>query len=78
MKRNQHITNLRHLVSGVCFFNLYFLLSTFSSVACPESGYRYQESAAGKLQCLDLKESASLPDALAKGTKGYDDVKHCL
>jgi UDP-2-acetamido-3-amino-2,3-dideoxy-glucuronate N-acetyltransferase len=43
---------------------------------CPESGYRYHEAAEGKLRCLDLKENTSLPGALAKGTKGYDEFKH--
>lgn len=45
-------------------------------MVCPESGYRYQEWAEGKLQCLDLEKNTSLPDALAEGTKGYDEFKH--
>jgi UDP-2-acetamido-3-amino-2,3-dideoxy-glucuronate N-acetyltransferase len=37
---------------------------------CPESGYRYQESA-GILVCIDLDEEASLPESLATGAKSY-------
>ena len=44
------------------------------AMVCPESGYRYAE-VNGKLTCLDLDESAPLPEALAKGTKSYDDFK---
>lgn len=44
-------------------------------MTCPESGYRYQETAPGVVQCLDLAEDAPLPATLAKGTKTYDDFK---
>ena len=38
---------------------------------CPESGYRYRESEAGKLRCLDLMEEEPLPEAQAVGHKSY-------
>lgn len=41
---------------------------------CPESGYRY-ELKNDRLKCLDLDEEESLPDELAKGSKGYEDFK---
>ena len=43
---------------------------------CPESGFRYQETAAGTLRCLDLAEEEILPAALAKGEKTYDEFKN--
>lgn len=39
-------------------------------LACPESGYRYQETN-GKLHCLDLDEDSALPVELAQGQKAY-------
>jgi len=42
---------------------------------CPESGYRYKETAPGVLQCLDLDEEAPLPTELSKGTKSYRQLK---
>jgi UDP-2-acetamido-3-amino-2,3-dideoxy-glucuronate N-acetyltransferase len=42
---------------------------------CPESGFRYQESAPGILRCLDLDEEAPLPQALRVGTLTYDQFK---
>lgn len=42
---------------------------------CPESGYRYRETAPGVLRCLDLDEDASLPSNLAVGNKTYDEYK---
>jgi UDP-2-acetamido-3-amino-2,3-dideoxy-glucuronate N-acetyltransferase len=44
---------------------------------CPETGFRYQESQAGVLLCLDFDEDSPLPADLAKGTKPYDDFKLC-
>lgn len=45
---------------------------------CPESGYRYRETVPGVLHCLDLDEDATLPDALTKGSKTYDEFKVAL
>jgi UDP-2-acetamido-3-amino-2,3-dideoxy-glucuronate N-acetyltransferase len=42
---------------------------------CPESGFRYEESAAGGLRCLDLDEEAPLPEALRRGERTYDSFK---
>jgi UDP-2-acetamido-3-amino-2,3-dideoxy-glucuronate N-acetyltransferase len=42
---------------------------------CPETGYRYQETAPGVLRCLDLDEEAPLPAELTKGTKSYKQLK---
>jgi len=42
---------------------------------CPESGYRYQETDAGVLRCLDLDEEAPLPTELSNGTKSYRQLK---
>ena len=42
---------------------------------CPESGYRYRESAPGVLRCLDLDEEAPLPAALSVGSKSYREIK---
>ncbi len=44
-------------------------------MTCPESGYRYKEIEPGVLRCLDLDEEASLPEALSKGEKTYDEFK---
>jgi UDP-2-acetamido-3-amino-2,3-dideoxy-glucuronate N-acetyltransferase len=47
---------------------------------CPESGYRYVETAPGVLRCLDLDEDAPLPAELTVGTKSYkqfrEEAKH--
>lgn len=43
---------------------------------CPESGYRYQETALGQLQCLDLDEEAPLPANLRTGVSGYGEFKN--
>src|SRR5437667_437926 len=42
---------------------------------CPESGYRYQQTEAGVLRCLDLDEEAPLPPALRNGMKAYRQLK---
>jgi len=42
---------------------------------CPESGYRYQQTDAGVLRCLDLDEEAPLPPALRNGMKAYRQLK---
>jgi UDP-2-acetamido-3-amino-2,3-dideoxy-glucuronate N-acetyltransferase len=41
-------------------------------MVCPESGFRYREDEPGRLRCLDLDEDAPLPEALAAGSKSYD------
>lgn len=49
-------------------------------MTCPESGLRYQLSSSSEsLRCLDLGESAPLPEGMAVGTTTYDDIKtkHC-
>jgi len=45
------------------------------TLTCPETGYRYQETAAGTLRCLDLDEESPLPEQFAKGVKTYDELK---
>jgi UDP-2-acetamido-3-amino-2,3-dideoxy-glucuronate N-acetyltransferase len=42
---------------------------------CPESGYRYKETAPGVLRCLDLDEEMPLPARLSTGTKSYRQFK---
>jgi UDP-2-acetamido-3-amino-2,3-dideoxy-glucuronate N-acetyltransferase len=42
---------------------------------CPESGFRYKVGQDGQLVCLDLSEEESLPPALSKGTRSYQDFK---
>jgi len=44
-------------------------------MACPESRYRYKETAPGVIRCLDLDEEAPLPADLAKGQTPYDEFK---
>ena len=44
-------------------------------MVCPESGFRYRETAPGVLRCLDLDEEVPLPAALAMGGKLYDEFK---
>lgn len=44
-------------------------------MVCPESGFRYRETRAGILRCVDLDEEADLPPALARGTRSYDSFK---
>lgn len=41
---------------------------------CPESGFLY-ELKEDRLTCLDLDEEKSLPEELAKGSKGYEEFK---
>jgi UDP-2-acetamido-3-amino-2,3-dideoxy-glucuronate N-acetyltransferase len=41
---------------------------------CPESGLRYREVEPGRLVCLDLDETAPLPDELRVGRRAYDEV----
>jgi UDP-2-acetamido-3-amino-2,3-dideoxy-glucuronate N-acetyltransferase len=45
---------------------------------CPESGYRYKETAPGRLRCLDLDEDSSLPENSREGTKSYREFKSSL
>jgi len=42
---------------------------------CPESGYRYKETDAGVLRCLDLDEEAPLPTELRDGTRLYRQLR---
>jgi len=42
---------------------------------CPESGFRYRETEAGTLRCLDLDEESPLPAELAVGGKPYGEFK---
>jgi UDP-2-acetamido-3-amino-2,3-dideoxy-glucuronate N-acetyltransferase len=50
---------------------------------CPESHYRYQRTpiserlnfSTSRVHCLDLDEESPLPEALAKGAKGYRELK---
>ncbi len=42
---------------------------------CPESGYRYKETAPGVLRCLDLDENDPIPEELAQGTVPYKDFR---
>ena len=44
-------------------------------MTCPESGFRYEETAEGELHCLDLDEEAALPEELAVGQTAYEDFK---
>jgi UDP-2-acetamido-3-amino-2,3-dideoxy-glucuronate N-acetyltransferase len=44
-------------------------------LVCPESGFRYRETAPGILRCLDLDEDAPLPVELATGARAYDSFK---
>jgi len=44
-------------------------------MTCPESGYRYVETAPGVLRCLDLDEEMPLPAELSKGTKSYRQIQ---
>ncbi len=44
-------------------------------MACPESGFRYQEASPGILKCLDLNEEEPLPEKLAKGRDDYRAIK---
>jgi UDP-2-acetamido-3-amino-2,3-dideoxy-glucuronate N-acetyltransferase len=43
-------------------------------MVCPESSFRYRLEN-DELRCLDLEEDSPLPEALAKGTKTYDEYK---
>jgi UDP-2-acetamido-3-amino-2,3-dideoxy-glucuronate N-acetyltransferase len=42
---------------------------------CPESGFRYRETAPGVLRCLDLDEESALPEELSSGSRSYDEWK---
>ncbi|MDA0990656.1 MAG: acyltransferase [Verrucomicrobia bacterium] len=42
---------------------------------CPESGYRYRETAPGILRCLDLDEEAPLPENQRLGELRYNAFK---
>jgi len=42
---------------------------------CPESGFRYKETAPGTLRCLDLDEESPLPKELSAGSRSYDEFK---
>ncbi len=44
-------------------------------MVCPESGFRYRETAPGVLRCLDLDEESPLPVGLTQGTRFYDEFK---
>lgn len=44
-------------------------------MVCPESGFRYQETAPGQLQCLDLDEEAPLPENSRVGKLAYHEFK---
>lgn len=44
-------------------------------MTCPESGFKYQETAPGVLRCLDLDEEEPLPDHLRVGNVTYDQWK---
>jgi len=43
---------------------------------CPESGWRYRETAPDVLRCLDCDEEAPLPPALAVGRRAYREFDH--
>lgn len=47
----------------------------YGKLICPESGFRYEETAPGKLKCLDLDEEAPLPESLRQGKFTYDQFK---
>lgn len=42
---------------------------------CPESGFRYQETAPATLRCLDLNEETMLPEKMRKSSVSYDELK---
>jgi UDP-2-acetamido-3-amino-2,3-dideoxy-glucuronate N-acetyltransferase len=44
-------------------------------MTCPEFGLRYREIEPGVLRCLDLDETAPLPQAMRTGTRRYDELK---
>jgi UDP-2-acetamido-3-amino-2,3-dideoxy-glucuronate N-acetyltransferase len=48
---------------------------TSGIMRCPESTYRYKETAPGVLRCLDLEEEAPLPAELSTGKKTYRQLK---
>ena len=45
---------------------------------CPETDYRYAETEAGSLRCLDLDEEAPLPTELSASTQSYKQLKESL
>jgi UDP-2-acetamido-3-amino-2,3-dideoxy-glucuronate N-acetyltransferase len=44
-------------------------------MVCPESGFRYRETAPSVLRCLDLDEDAPLPENLRSGGRSYPEFK---
>jgi UDP-2-acetamido-3-amino-2,3-dideoxy-glucuronate N-acetyltransferase len=44
-------------------------------MACPESGYRYRETAPGVVRCLDLDEETPLPDEQRVGKVSYREIR---
>ena len=42
---------------------------------CPESGLRYEETADGRLHCVDLDEEATLAAGSRTSTRRYDEFK---
>jgi UDP-2-acetamido-3-amino-2,3-dideoxy-glucuronate N-acetyltransferase len=44
-------------------------------LACPETGFRYHETANGELRCLDLDEDEPLPIVLRSGAQSYSEFK---
>ena len=44
-------------------------------MVCPESSYRYKETAPGVVRCIDLDEEAPLPAEKSVGKIPYDDFK---
>jgi len=44
-------------------------------LACPETGFRYHETANGELHCLDLDEDEPLPIGLRTGAQSYSEFK---
>ncbi|MEO0475474.1 MAG: acyltransferase [Planctomycetota bacterium] len=48
--------------------------SPSETVECPETGLRYALNNDGELRCLDLAETAPLPDHLIKGITPYRDL----
>jgi UDP-2-acetamido-3-amino-2,3-dideoxy-glucuronate N-acetyltransferase len=45
-------------------------------MVCPESKFRYKETSAGILNCLDLNEEEPLAESLKKGIGNYKEFKN--